>query len=163
MASPIPFPLINGVRHGFSSIELKLNTQIFVGFKSINYSRTRTRTMVRGNHPDPIGKTRGENEYSADCELYFAEWVLFQSQLKAPEAVGDGGYGDAFFPIYVTYGENGFDTVTDEILGCTMDTTEASNGQGADPLVRKIELNPLKVKFGGLDDLAFPLAPPPAG
>ncbi len=157
MTSPIAMPLVNGVRHGFTSIELKLAGQVFVGFKSINYSRKRTRTMVRGNHPDPIAKTRGENEYTADCELYLAEWNLFQSLL------GGDGYGDKQFTVRVTYGENGFDTITDEILGCTMDTTDASNGQGPDPTVRKVEMSPLKILFNGFEDLEFPLEPPPDG
>jgi hypothetical protein len=156
MATPIQYPLVRGVRHGFSSIELKMNGLLFVGFKSINYSRKRTRGMVRGNSPDPLGKTRGENEYSGDCELYLAEWNLFQQNLKA-------GYGDVLFDVLVTYGENGFDTITDELLGCTFDSSDAANGQGSDPLVRKIDLTPIKIKFGGLDDLQFPLVAPAGG
>ena len=150
----LQFPMVNGVRHGFSSIELKMNGQIFKGFKSINYSRTRSRTLVRGNHPDPIAKTRGENDYSGDCELYLAEWNLFMTLL------GGDGYGDASFTVLVTYGEDGFDTVTDELTGCTMDSTEASNSQGPDPLTRKIDLKPLKIKFGGKDDLTTALTAP---
>lgn len=151
MTTPILYPLINGVRHSFASIELKLGSQIFIGFKSINYSRTRTRTKVRGNHPDPLAKTRGENDYTADCELYFAEFVLFLSQFGS-------GYGDQVFQVLTTYSENGFDTIQDTINGCTIDTTEASQSQGPDPLIRKFELNPLKVLFNGLDDLTVPLA-----
>lgn len=154
MGEPIAYPLINGVRHGFSSIELKIANQLFIGFKSINYTRTRSRTMVYGSSPDPIGKTRGTNEYKADCELYLAEWNLLQSIL------GDG-YGDVLFDVLVTYGENGFDTIADEIIGCTMDTDDAQNGQGTDPLVRKIDLNPVKCKYNGKDNLQFPLVPPP--
>ena len=150
MPTPIQYPILNGVRHSFSSVELKLNGQIFTGFKSINYSRTRSRSLVRGNHPDPLGKTRGENEYSADCELYLAEWNLFQSQL------GDG-YGDKFFQVLVTYSENGFDTIQDRLEGCTMDSTESSNAQGPDPTIRKVNLMPLKIVFDESDDLATPL------
>lgn len=150
MVAPIQYPLVNGVRHSFASIELKLDVQIFIGFKSINYSRTRNRALVRGNHPDPIAKTRGENEYSGDVELYLAEWNLFQSQLGA-------GYGDKFFQVLVTYTENGFDTIQDVINGCTIDSLEASQGQGPDPLVRKFDLKPLKILFNGIDDLAVPL------
>lgn len=150
MATPIEYPLVNGVRHSFASIELKLNGQIFVGFKSINYNRTRTRSKPRGNHPDPLGKTRGENEYTADCEVYLAEWNLFQ------ELLGDG-YGDVIFEVQVTYTENGFDSIQDRIIGCTVDSTDASNGQGPDASVRKFDLNPIKIKFNGVDDLATPL------
>lgn len=156
MTTPISYPLINGVRHGFSSIELKIKDQIFIGFKSINYSVTRSRAKVMGNHPDPIGWTRGENEYKADCELYLAEWSLLQSQLGK-------GWGDIPFSVLVTYGENGFDTISDELTGCHLDGTDISNGQGSDALIRKVDLNPLKIILNGLDNNEFPLAPPPGG
>lgn len=150
MTTPIAYPLVNGVRHSFASIELKLNAQIFIGFKSINYNRTRSRAKVRGNSPDPLGKTIGDNDYTADAELYLAEWNQFQSSLGV-------GYGDVFFQVLVTYSANGFDTIQDVINGCTIDSTEASQSQGPDPLVRKFDLAPLKILYNGIDDLASPL------
>lgn len=146
----IQYPLVNGVRHGFSSIELKIGGDIYIGFKSINYNRTRTRGTPRGNHPDPLGKTRGTNEYKADIEMLLAEYNAMITKLG-------NGYGDVLFPVYVTYGETNFDTITDELIGCSIDTTDASNSESPDPLYRKFELNPVKVKFAGLDDLATPL------
>jgi len=153
MTSPIQYPFVNGTRHSFASIELKLANQIFIGFKSINYNRTRDRAEVRGNSPDPLGKTIGENKYTADCEIYLAEWNQFQALLEEQGT----GYGDQFFTVLVTYSANGFDTIQDEIIGCTMDSTDASNGQGSDPTVRKFDMSPLKIKFNGIDDLASPL------
>jgi len=150
MTTPIQYPLINGVRHSFSSIELKIAGLIFVGFKTINYSRTRSRSNVHGKSPDPIGKTRGKNEYKADCELYLAEWNALQAELGP-------GYGDTFFTITVTYGENGFDTIQDVIKGCTLDSTDASNSEGTDPTVRKLDLNPMKILFNGIEDMDTPL------
>lgn len=150
MTTPIQYPLINGTRHSFASIELKLNGQIFIGFKSLNYTRTRSRTVVRGNSPDPLGKTMGENDYSADAEVYLAEWNLFQDLLGK-------GYGDVFFQVLATYSANGFDTIQDVINGCTLDSTEVSQSQGPDPLVRKFTLSPLKILFNGIDDLTTPL------
>ena len=158
MATQIPYPLVNGVRHSFTSIELNLAGLIFRGFKSINYSRNRSRAMPYGNSPDPLGKTRGKNEYKADCELYLAEWHVFQQTLIS---LGSG-YGDQPFFVLVTYGENWFDTIQDQLLGCTLDTTDASNSEGTDPTVRKSELNPIKVLFNGQDDLATPLTSPQA-
>lgn len=160
MPTSIQYPLINGVRHSFASIEFKLWTpsgagQIYVGFKSINYSRKRTRSQPRGAHPDPLGKTRGDNDYAADCELYLAEWNLFQATLGK-------GYGDIAGQVIVTYGENQFDVITDTLNGCNIDSTEASQSQGPDALVRKVDLGPTKILFNGLDDLAVPLAAPPS-
>lgn len=155
MPSQIALPLINGVRHSFASVEIKIANLIFVGVKSVDYSRKRSRTMVMGNHPDPIGKTRGENEYEASVEIYLAEFNQLQVALQA---LGGGkGYGDVTFDMVCTYGENGFDTITDTIRGCNIDSTEVGLSQGPDALTRKMDLSPLKIYFGQLDDLAVPL------
>jgi hypothetical protein len=156
MAAPTPlqYPLLNSVRHSFASVEFKFNGLVYVGVASMNYKRTRSRGLVRGPHPDPLAKTIGENEYAADCELYLAEWNLFQRNLGP-------GYGDVFFTAACTYSSNGFDMISDTILGCTMDTTEIALAKGTDGLSRKIELNPLKILFNGVDDLAVPLVGPP--
>jgi hypothetical protein len=127
----------------------------FRGFKSIQRSRTRTRTILHGNHPDPIGKTRGKNEYKASVEILLAEYNALQAAIQSAQA----GYGDVFFSMIVSYSENGFDTITDTVIGCTFDTTEASDSDGTEGTMRKIELNPLKILFNGLDDCAVPLAP----
>lgn len=150
MAMPIPYPIINGARQSFASVELNMNGIVFTGFKSVTYKRTRTRSIVHGNNPDPIGKTTGVNAYSCEIEVYIAEYNFFQAQLGA-------GYGDIFFPIYVTYTTNGFDTIQDLIVGNTIDEVDAQASQGPDPLVRKIQTNPLKIYFNGVDDNATPL------
>ena len=169
MSTPLQYPLINGVKHDFSSIELQLAGQIFVGFRSINYNRTRTRTMVYGNSPDPIAKTEGVNAYTADCEVYLAEWNYLQgllinaaSQAGIPNGASPGsGYGDVLFQIVVTYSSLGFDTITDVLNACSLDSMEVSQAQGPDALVRKFTLNPLKILFGNEDDLGTALQSPP--
>ncbi len=159
MADALIYPLVRGFRHGFSSVTLKFmlegGKEIQMFCKSINYGRTRSRGLVRGNHPDPIAKTRGENEYKASVEMPLAEYRLLVAE------IGDG-YGDKIFTTLVTYGENGFETVTDEILGCTIDDDDASNSQGPDPLMRKLDLAPLKILMGGVDDLEVPMVSPAA-
>lgn len=157
MADQLEYPYVNGFRHGFASIELKFQfdgrkVQLFC--KSINYGRTRSRGLVQANHPDPIAKTRGENAYKGSVEMAFAEYRLLLDTLGA-------GYGDKIFTTLVTYGEDGFTTVTDELTGCTLDDDDASNAQGPDPLMRKLDLAPLKILMGGVDDLEFPLVAPP--
>lgn len=158
MADPLVYPLVRGFRHGFASVKLVFaldgGKKIQMFCKSINYGRTRTRGLVRGNHPDPIAKTRGENEYKASVEIPLAEYRLLVAE------IGDG-YGDKVFDTLVTYGENGFETVTDEIIGCTLDDDDASNSQGPDPLMRKLDLAPLKIRMAGQDDLEVPMISPP--
>lgn len=156
--TPIAYPTVNGVRHDFTSIRVKPNGNEVIGIKSINYSRERSRTKVWGRHPDPLGKTRGTNDYECEIEVYLAEFNAFMK-----DELGGEGYGDVSFPIYVSYDEtgSGFDLITDEILGNTLDSTDASNSQGSDPTVRKFKTNPTKIKFGKDDDLAEPLVAPP--
>ncbi len=165
MGDVLEFPFLRGVRHGFSSIECQFQLgggvaggaptgkKIRMFIKSANYDRTRSRGLVRGNHPDPVAKTRGENDYSCEVEIYLAELNQLLAEMGP-------GYGDKLFAIFFTYGENGFDTVTDEVLGCSIDATDCSNSQGPDPLLRKLDLKPLKVKLAGLDDLETPLVAP---
>ncbi len=158
MSDALVYPLIRGFRHGFASITLVFaleggkKVQMFC--KSINYGRTRSRGLVRGNHPDPIAKTRGENEYKCSVEMPLAEYRLLVAEIGP-------GYGDKVFTTQVTYGEDGFTTVTDEIIGCTIDDDDASNSQGPDPLMRKLDLAPLKILMGGVEDLDVPMVSPP--
>lgn len=164
MGSPISYPLVNGVRHSWASIEVKVAGQVFY-VTSVNYSRKRNRTKTRENHPDPTGKTRGSNDYDADLEMLLSEFNNLQAVLinQANQQGLNGGYGDVFFQVIVSYTEAGLDTVTDSILGCTMDSTEASNSEGTDGTKRKIDLCPLKILYNGQDDLATPLQAPPGG
>jgi len=166
MSTPIQYPLVGGVRQSFVSTEVRF-VQAAVGssaagqtlslalrgYKSIKYSRKRTRAQLRGNSPDPLGKTRGENEYTCEAEYALAEYNVIQSALQNIQE----GYGDVFFAIFVTHAEPGLDAVTDQILGCTLDDTENDSAAGPDPTMRKISFSPLKVLFNGVDDLHFPL------
>src|SRR5271165_7116200 len=109
MTTPIAYPLLNGVRQSFVSTEvrfaapslgatqggtaLSLNLR---GYKSATYGRTRTRGMMYGNHPDPLGKTRGKNEYKCELEFAIAEVNAIQQALQSL-AGGASGYGDVFF------------------------------------------------------------------
>lgn len=160
MASPLTLPLINGVRHNASNVEIKVANLIIIGVKSVNYSRKRTRAQVRGFHPDPLAQTLGENEYTADLEMFFAEYMLLQNTLL--QLNGGKGYGDITFDVLCTYGANGFDTVTDTIRGCNLDSVETGLAQGPDAITRKIDLSPLKIFYNGVDDLAVPLLGQPA-
>lgn len=173
VTTPLQYPLINGFRKSFVSLEavwslvppgpigaivaatgaLNLNMK---GYKNIHMERTKTRGDARGTHPDPLGKTRGSNKYKASVELMIEEWLHLQQQIQAIQS----DYGNAFFNFSRTYTENGSDTITDIAIGCTMDSTEGTDDQGDDPTMRKMELNPLKILFNQLDD-EIPLQPLP--
>lgn len=161
MPSQVPFPLVNGERHSWASVEVNAAGTLFY-CTGVNWSRKRTRTMVRVNHPDPIAKTRGNNEYSGDIEMLVAEANLFQATLinLANQQGLNGGYGDVFFTVLVNYTEVSLDTVTVQLLGCTMDSWEQSNSESTEGSKVKMELAPLKILVNGQDDLPNPLTAP---
>lgn len=164
MSTPLAYPLRNGFRHSWASIEVKVAGRVFYA-TAVNYKRTRNRTKVRANAVDPIAKTRGSNDYDADLEMLLAEYNQLVQELvnQANQQGLNGGYGDVMFDVIVQYTENNLDTITDSILGCTLDSTEASNAEGTDPSKRKFDLNPLKILYGGNDDTSTPLQAPPGG
>lgn len=155
--APVAVPLVNGVGWSFAHISLVIANMSFTGgFKSIKYSRKRSRELARSNSPDPIFKTLGENEYQASAEMYVEWWAQVIKQIEDTLGVG---YGDQFFDVHVSYAASGFTPRTDTILGCTFDSSEADNSQGPGALTRMVELAPMKILFDGRDDLANPLAP----
>lgn len=154
--SPLQVPVINGVVWGFAEIKPIIAGIPFTGgFKTLNYSRKRTREKPMSNSPDPIGKTRGENAYEASAEMYLEWW---RATIKTIVATLGPGYGDRSFPIFVSYGNFGFAPFQDVIYNCTFDSTEANNQTGPAALTRTVEFNPTKIKFCNEDDLTFPLA-----
>lgn len=152
---PLMYPSTTGARPSFGHIELAIAGFKFVGFKKVDYSRTRSREMIYGAHPDPLGKSLGQNEYKASCELYLPEFNLFVAQLSL--AGVPFAYGDTFFQVTVTYNAPGFGVVTDILEGCSLDSTDATNAQGTAALTRTFELNPLKIIFNNREDVTFPL------
>lgn len=149
--SLIQYPNVQGVRVDPSSVGMKLGVPLSlpIFFVSVTWKRTRTRTKLQLNHPDPVGKTRGKNEYDATLELGLAEANLVINKLGA-------GYGDIFFPITLNIRESGFDQYVVYISGCTLDEDDGE-AAGTNPLTRKFNLNPLKITVNGLDDLSVPL------
>lgn len=157
--SPLMVPLTNGTIRSFGHVRLNVAGLDFTGgFKEIKRSRKRNRELPRSNNPDPIGKTLGENEYQASIIFYY-DW--FMNLLQTLQSTLGPGYGDFQFTVYVSYVGQGLTTYQDEILGCTLDSTDATDTQGIAALTRPIELTPTKIKFGGFDDLADPLVAPP--
>ena len=159
--SPIQVPLTNGVVRSFGHVRLKIAGMDFTGgFKSIKRSRKRTREDVESNSPDPVGKTLGTNKYQCSANIYF-DW--FMNMIRQVNQTLGAGYGDQPFTIYVSYIGVNLITYTDQIINCTIDTTEADDQAGNTPLIREVEFNPTKILFGGLEDLADPLVAPPQG
>lgn len=156
MPTPVKYPDTTGFRADFSATVLRIDGQQFVGYKSIEMSRTRERAVVKGANADPLGKTRGSNSYKMTVEVYVAEFKAFLLDHFG------AGYGDVMFAAEVDVTEGGYDTQTHRAEGCSVDSTDASWSQGTDPLTAKVDFGPVKIKFAGVDDNAVPLQGAPA-
>lgn len=146
----LSYPLVNGMRHEWSSIEIKLDGDVYVGVKEIKYSDTLKPTKIHGTHPAPIGRTRGVYEAEASVVLWFAEAIQFRKKLGA-------GYMEKAFDIVVSYVEDGFDTVVDEIIGARITKDEGGASQGPDGLTIAWDLDVMKIIHNGDDPLKIPL------
>lgn len=151
MPTPISYPDTVGFRAGFNSTIVKIDGQEFVGYKEGKMSRKRTRGIVKGANADPLGKTRGSNEYEMSLTVYTAEFKAFVLDHFGP------GYGDVQFTNEVTITENGYDTQTHYARGCTINTSEFAFAEGTDALTMQIDFGPTKLLFNGVDDNERPL------
>lgn len=160
---PILYPTVQGVRQSIASCTLEIigpgaqggaagapwRTR---GWSKLTYKRTRDRGDVYGPHPDPLGKTRGQNNYQCSLTMYLAEWKYLKSEI-----LGGPGYGDRFFTIICTYTANGFDPVKVEVRGCTVDENSIDNSVGTDATQVEMSLHPIKVIVDDEDDVDDPL------
>lgn len=153
--APIQVPLTNGVVRSFGHMRLVIAGLEFTGgFKSFKRSRKREREMAYSNNPDPIGKTLGENKYQASGVFYYDWWA---NMIQTVAQNLGPGYGDQMFTIYASYVGLNLVTYTDIIKGCSIDSTEADDSAGTAALHREVDFQPVKILFGGLEDLADPL------
>lgn len=146
----IDYPLINGIRHEWSSCEIKLGGVVYVGVKEVSYSDKLEPTKVYGAHAQPIGRTRGVYSCEGSITLYLAE----ANELR--RALGPG-YKEVSFDIVASYSEDELEAITDELVGCRIKGEDHSASQGADALVRKFDLDIMLVRWNGIESLKSPL------
>jgi hypothetical protein len=157
MAAPTEYPLINGKRYSFCSIEAVFATTSpipIIGLKSLNYSESLEPGEVYGTRPQLLGYTRGKQKPTADAEFYRLEFDAFRLTLGAAGI----GFGEAVFDIPVMWAELGAPVVTDVIVGARITKVESSNSDGTDASTIKVTFAPLRVNFGGTP-IAVPALP----
>jgi hypothetical protein len=154
MPIPIKYPLLNGKRYSFTSIEFLFGTIPLIGIKALNYESSLEPGKVRGTNANKIGRTEGEADHTADAEIYLLEWNVFLAAV-GPTGLLAGGFGAVSFPIVVNYAEDvSQPVVTDIIEGCRITKVGISNQSGADPATVKLTLDPMDIKWGGLFSIA---------
>lgn len=149
----VPYPLIQGVRHSWSSIEIRLNGAIVLGVTEINYSPTLEPGEVRGAGARVIAHTLGQATYEGDFTILLEEFNVLVA------ALGDQ-WMTKTFDIVVTYDESGsgLSTIVDTLSGCRITKVEASNSSGStDGSTRKCTIKYLQLLLNGVD----PMPPQP--
>jgi hypothetical protein len=146
----VAVPLINGVRHSWSSVEIKIAGQIYVGVKEIKYSDKKDRAKIRGTRRLPIARTMGEYDAEGSVTLYLEEAKELRAALAAAgEALGLG-FMDVPFDITVSYSDPGVSTVTDTLEGCVIGGNEGGGAEGPDALTSPIPLDIMLIRWNGL-------------
>ena len=152
--NPIPsiaYPLINGNRYDWSSIELKLAGQIYVGVKSLNFDEELTPGEVYGTHAQIIGRTRGELKVTGSFELYVADADIFIAGLAAL-----GGYLETRFNVGAQYLETPVSTAptTRDLLDCRVTKISEGHSQGSDALTTKFDIHVMRMLRNGAAPLS---------
>lgn len=130
---PIPspaYPLINGHRYSFVSIEATFNGTKMLGFTEVNYKPSLKGTVVYGATPHPLGRTRGKVENTWSAKMYRIEFEILKTSL----AILGMGFGENPFDIVVQYAELPSQPVTtDTLLGARIEEADLANADGTEP------------------------------
>ncbi len=137
------YPEVNGNVYDWSSVEIKLGGDLYIGVKEIKYSHTLKGVKIKGTHPVAIGRTRGEYDAEGSISLWLAEADAFR------QALGNG-YLEVPFDIVVSYTENG-KTLTDTIVGAKIAKDEGGGSQSPDGLSVSWDLDVMKILINGLE------------
>ncbi len=152
MALP-QYPLVNGFRHSWASVEAKIQNIPFRGIQEVNYTTKQEGEKLWGPHPEALGETLGELDHEGSIVLPTREFYHLLGMLGP-------GFMKVRFPIVVSYAEeeDGGEVITDELLFCRLRNLDASNARGAGALMRKVDLSIMKIKWNGVEAFDPPLA-----
>ncbi len=135
---------INGVTHDYSTMEMMIGP---LGYEprvtEVSYKTALKGKKVFGTPRKAVGRTGGFEEPEASISLLKASWD------ELVEKLGDG-FGLIEFDIVITYRKRGSSKyVTDTLIGCRIEEPDLSPAQGEDPLVTKIGLSVMRIKWNG--------------
>lgn len=128
------YPLVNGVRYSFASIELSVAGKVILGAKEIAYTETLEPGELRGTSSQLLGRTAGDYSVEGSMTLYREEFDDLLGTLGE-------GYLRKVFDVTITYADEGAPTKTDKLVGCRIKSVEQSNSQGTDGLEVQLQLH----------------------
>jgi hypothetical protein len=143
------YPIINGVAHDWSSVEIDLGEAagIFTAITELTYSDNLEPGEAKGTSAQRLALTRGE--YSAEGSLT----MLLRDSREFIAALGQG-FKEAIFHITAMYSDVvAADTITDRVIGCRIGPTDGGGSQGSDPLATTFGLSVMRISWNGYDPL----------
>ena len=69
------YPLVNGQKVSFASIEIKIGTLLLTGFTDLSYSQTLEPGIFRGTRPEKLARTIGEHNIEGSFTLVKDEYL----------------------------------------------------------------------------------------
>lgn len=150
--TPLPgYPLVNGNRYDFTSIEILINGVPYRGVKSIDYKDSLATQKQYGTSARPLGRNRGVYDASGALEMFKEDFSVVAPVLAA---LGNGGLGEANFLILATYADFGAPTVTDTLIGCRIKGVDESHAQGGEAVTVKLDLDIMDINRNGVSLLS---------
>lgn len=129
------YPLINGNRHDWASIQLELaGLKKTAGMRALNYKHTLEYEHVMAGGSQPVGDTLGTYSAEAGFEMLLVDYQHLIQTLG-------NGYGAVHFNVLVKYAKKKGDPIlVDELRGCRIKGEDRSHSQGNGALVVKVDL-----------------------
>lgn len=155
---PVTYPVINGLRFDYSSIEIVVAGKRFPGFKSLNYKHNLAPGKVKGTAAQDLGRSRGVYSASGNVEVFREDSDDFLNLIQALQPTL--GFMEINFDINVNYFEliqgGGPAAQNDRLIGCRITEDGNSNSQGSDPLTVKFQLDVMLLMKNGKFPIGIP-------
>ena len=151
----LAFPLINGNKFDFSSVEVRVNGVPFGGVKALDYTDTlEPGDVYSAGAAMRIGRTRGQYKAEGSLEMYKDD---ADKMMTALAAQGMGGFMEANFIVNADFSElPGAGIQVDVLSGCRVKKTSSTHQQGSDALTVKFDLDILYIIRNGKAPLSVP-------
>ena len=128
------YPMINGVRHDWSSVQCDVAGFRFRGLKSLSYKHSLDPGEVRGTGPQVLGTTLGTYSAEGSLEMYLREYYFLIGKLGP-------GYLATSFNITSKYSAfKGDPIIKDQLIGCRIKTPAKDLSQSNEALTVKVDL-----------------------
>ena len=141
------YPLVSGVAHDYSCIELDLGGVIYTGITEITYSQKLEPGAVMGTSAQKLARTRGSHSAEGSMTMNLQDSEEFIA------ALGEG-FMETSFNITVTFSDGVNSPHVHRLYGCRITSDDFSHAQGPDPTQNGFTLDIMRIERNGLSPLA---------